>query len=50
MMADHVHMMIAVPPNYAVSHVARTYGERKRNFVGQRVRARGYFRIDGGQR
>jgi len=55
MMADHVHMMIAIPPKYAVSqvigyikgksaiHVARTYGERKRNFVGQHFWARGYF-------
>jgi putative transposase len=55
MLADHVHMMIAIPPKYAVSqvisyikgksaiHVARTYGERKRNFVGQHLWARGYF-------
>ena len=52
---DHVHMMIAIPPKYAVSevigyikgksaiHVARVYGERKRNFVGQHFWARGYF-------
>ena len=52
---DHVHMMISIPPNYAVSqvvgyikgksaiHLARTYGERKRNFVGQHFWARGYF-------
>jgi putative transposase len=55
MMSDHVHMMIAIPPKYAVSqvvgyikgksaiHVARVYGERKRNFVGQHLWARGYF-------
>ena len=54
-MLDHVHMMISVPPKYAVSqvigfikgksaiHLARTYGERKRNFVGQHFWARGYF-------
>ena len=53
--ADHVHMMIAIPPKYAVSqvigfikgksaiHLARVYGERKRNFVGQHFWARGYF-------
>jgi putative transposase len=47
LMPDHVHMMISIPPKYAVSqvvgfikgktaiHWARTYGERKRNFVGQ---------------
>jgi len=55
LMADHVHMMITIPPKYAVSqvvgyikgksaiHVARVYGERKRNFVGQHFWARGYF-------
>ena len=55
LMSDHVHMLIAIPPKYAVSqvigyikgksaiHVARVYGERKRNFVGQHFWARGYF-------
>ena len=55
LMSDHVHMMIALPPKYSVSqvvgyikgksaiHVARVYGERKRNFVGQHFWARGYF-------
>ena len=54
-MIDHVHMLIAIPPKYAVSqvigyikrksaiHIARVYGERKRNFVGQSFWARGYF-------
>ena len=54
-MPDHVHMMIAIPPKYAVSqvigyikgksaiHVARVYRERKRNYVGQHFWARGYF-------
>ena len=54
-MPDHVHMLIAIPPKYAVSqvvgyikgksaiHLARVYGERKRNFVGQSFWARGYF-------
>ena len=53
--SDHVHMMIAIPPQYAVSqvigyiqgksaiHLARVYGERKRNFVGQHFWARGYW-------
>ena len=52
---DHVHMMIAIPPKYAVSqvigyikgksaiHLARVYGERKRNFVGQHFWARGFW-------
>lgn len=54
-MSDHVHMMIAIPPKYAVSqvigyikgksaiHLARVYGERKRNLIGQHFWARGYF-------
>jgi len=52
---DHVHMMISIPPKYAVSqvigyikgksaiHLARVYGERKRNFTGQHFWARRYF-------
>ena len=56
LMPDHVHMMISISPKYAVSqvigytkgksaiHLARVYGERKRNFVGQHFWARGYFR------
>ena len=55
LLPDHVHMMIAIPPRYAVSqvvgfikgksaiHLARVYGEHKRNFVGQHFWARGYF-------
>lgn len=54
-MVDHVHMLISIPPKYAVSqvigfikgksaiHLARVYGENKRNFVGQHFWARGYF-------
>ena len=52
---DHVHMMISIPPKYAVSqvvgfikgksaiHLARVYGERKQNFVGQSFWARGFM-------
>src|SRR5437879_6300181 len=55
LMVDHVHMMIAIPPKYAVSqvvgfikgksaiHLARVYGEQRRNFEGQHFWARGYF-------
>jgi putative transposase len=55
LMPDHVHMMISIPPKYAVSqvvgfikgrsaiHLARVYGGRKRRFVGQNFWARGYF-------
>ena len=54
-MRDHVHMLIAIPPKCAVSqvvgyikgksaiHLARVYGENKRNFTGQSFWARGYF-------
>ena len=52
---DHVHMMLSIPPKYAVSqvigymkgksaiHIAREFAGRKRNFVGQNFWARGYF-------
>jgi putative transposase len=55
LLPDHVHMLISIPPKYAVSqvigfikgksaiHLARVYGERKRNFTGQHFWARGYF-------
>lgn len=55
LMPDHVHMMISIPPKHSVAHVvgyikgksaiyiARTFGDRKRNFVGQHFWARGYF-------
>ena len=55
LMPDHVHMMISIPPKYSVSqvvgyikgksaiHLARVYAERRRNYVGQHFRARGYF-------
>ena len=54
-MLDHVHMLLSIPPKYAVSHVvgymkgksaihiARVYGEKRRNFVGQHFWARGFF-------
>jgi len=52
---DHVHMMISIPPKYAVSQVvgyikgksaiaiAWNYFGRQRNFVGQHFWARGHF-------
>jgi putative transposase len=54
-MRDHVHMMLSIPPKYAVSHVvgyikgksaihvARTYEGKQRNYVGHHFWARGYF-------
>lgn len=55
MKADHVHMLITIPPKYAVSHVigylkgksaihiARTFGGRQKNFTGEHFWARGYY-------
>jgi putative transposase len=55
LMSDHVHMMISIPPKFAVSqvvgyikgksaiHIARRYAETRRNFAGQHFWARGYF-------
>ena len=52
---DHVHMLISIPPKYAVAqvvgflkgksaiHIARTYGGQKKNFTGQNFWARGYY-------
>ena len=54
-MGDHVHLLISIPPKYAVSqvvgyikgksaiHIARTYAGKRRNFTGQNFWARGYF-------
>lgn len=51
---DHVHMLIAIPPKYAVSDiigylkgksaiaVARQFSGRTRNFNGEKLWARGY--------
>ena len=55
LMVDHVHILISIPPKYSVSqvmgymkgksaiHIARTYGGKRRNFVGQHFWARGYW-------
>jgi putative transposase len=55
LMVDHVHMLLSIPPKYAVAqvvgfikgksaiHLARVYGERRKNFVGQSFWARGYL-------
>lgn len=54
MVQDHVHMLIKIPPKYAVSEivgyikgksaisVARQFGNRKRNFNGEKFWSRGY--------
>jgi len=55
LMPDHVHVVMEIPPKYAVAqvvgyvkgksgiHVARRYGGRARNFTGQSFWARGYY-------
>jgi len=54
MVIDHVHMLIRIPPKYAVAEivgyikgksaiaVARQFGGKQRNFNGERFWARGY--------
>ena len=55
LLSDHVHMLISIPPKYAMLqvvgfikgksaiHLARVYGERKQNYAGQNFWARSYF-------
>jgi len=55
LLTDHVHMLISIPPKYAVAqvvgyikgksaiHIARNFSGRKSNFTGQHFWARGYF-------
>ena len=55
LLADHVNMLVSIPPKCAVSqvvgyikgksaiHVARNYLGRRSNFVGQSFWARGYW-------
>ena len=55
LLPDHVHILLSIPPKYAVSqvvgyikgksaiHLGRVYGETKRNFTGQHFWARGFL-------
>jgi len=55
LMRDHVHMLISIPPKYAVAqvvgfikgksaiHIARTFAGKKRNYVGEHFWACGYY-------
>jgi putative transposase len=55
LMPDHVHMLISIPPKYAVAHVigfikgkssiwvAQNIERKVRNFTGAKFWARGYF-------
>jgi len=54
LLVDHVHMLISIPPKYAVSqiigyikgksaiNIARNFVGRRKNFTGQHFWARGY--------
>ena len=54
LLLDHVHMLLSIPPKYAVSqvigyikgtsaiHIARDYLGHRKNFTGQHFWARGY--------
>ncbi len=55
LLMDHVHMLISIPPKFAVSqivgfikgksaiHIARVYAGRRKNFTGEHFWARGFF-------
>ena len=54
-MPDHVHVLLSVPPKYAVAqvvgfikgksaiHIARTFMGRRQNYTGHHFWARGYY-------
>ena len=58
---DHVHLLLSIPPKYAVAqilgfitgksaiHIARRYLGRRQNFTGQHFWARGYYGSTGGR-
>jgi putative transposase len=55
LLEDHVHMLVSIPPKYAVSavigfmkgksaiHIARNYRGKRKNFTGQHFWARGFY-------
>ena len=55
LLPDHVHILISIPPKYAVAqvvgylkgksaiHIARAYLGRRKNFAGEHFWARGYY-------
>ena len=61
LLADHVHMLVSIPPQYSVAqvigyikgksaiHIALEFAGRPRNFVGQHFWARGYYVSTVGQ-
>jgi putative transposase len=61
MQADHLHMLIAIPPKYSVAqvvgfikgksaiHIARVFMNRRKNFTGENFWARGYYVLTVGK-
>ena len=61
LMPDHVHVLISIPPKYAVAqvvgfikgksaiHIARNLQGRRKNFIGQNFWARGYYVATAGK-
>ena len=61
LMPDHVHVLLSIPPKYAVAqvvgfikgksaiHIARNFQGRKKNFVGEHFWARGYYVATAGK-
>ena len=59
---DHVHMLVSIPPKYAVAqvigyvkgksaiHIARTYLGRRQNFTGQNFLGPRLLRVHRGTR
>ena len=55
LMSDHIHMLVSIPPKYAVAqvvgymkgksaiYIARNFGHRRKNVTGENFWARGYF-------
>ena len=55
LLPDHMHVMVSIPPKYSVAqvvgfikgksaiHIARTYMNRRKNFIGENFWARGYY-------
>jgi putative transposase len=55
LLPDHMHVMLSIPPKYSVAqvvgfikgksaiHIARTYMNRRKNFIGENFWARGYY-------
>jgi len=61
LMPDHVHVLLSIPPKYAVAqvvgfikgksaiYIARNFQGRKKNFVGEHFCARGYYVATAGK-